>query len=147
MAYSKTSWTDREVQFPNRYVKSGESSGNVTLVNDPGTITKVGTPINAGNMNKIEQALADAHEMIDEITIAMGVSKYGSETYTYNSDDSVQSITEKTVDGTVISATVFTYTADGDVDTSIKTMNGQTVTTQYIYDANGNLTDTVNTKA
>jgi alpha-acetolactate decarboxylase len=66
--------------------------------------------------------------------------------YTYLSDGSVGTSTTKDAAGNVISVTTFTYKANGDVNTSVKVMNGQTVTTQYIYDANGNLTDTVSTK-
>lgn len=67
-------------------------------------------------------------------------------TYTYNPDGSVQTITEKDASANVLSTTTFTYKANGDVDTSVKVMDGKTVTTQYIYDANGNLTDTVNVR-
>jgi hypothetical protein len=64
MAYTKTTWTDRAVQFPGRYLKSGETTGAVTLVESPGTITQAGTPVNAANMNNIETGLSDAHEAL-----------------------------------------------------------------------------------
>lgn len=54
MGYNKTIWKDRAVQFPNRYAKSGETSGEVTLVSSPGTVTEAGTALNAGNLNKLE---------------------------------------------------------------------------------------------
>lgn len=60
MAYSKTTWLDRAVEFVNRYTKSGETSTEVTLVQSPGTITQAGTPLNATNLNKLEQGVADA---------------------------------------------------------------------------------------
>jgi hypothetical protein len=100
---------------------------------------------------EIEEAPSDVPSQIASLTSSLAESvhqlndfKY---TYTYLDDGSVQTITEKDKDSNVISTTTFTYLTSGDVDTSIKVMDGQTVTTQYIYDVNGNLTDTVNTKA
>lgn len=60
MAYTKTTWVDRIVQFANRYAKTNESSGSVDLTATPGTITQAGTPLSATNMNKIEQGIFDA---------------------------------------------------------------------------------------
>jgi hypothetical protein len=81
---------------------------------------------------------------VDETANGLNEKKY---TYAYLSDGSVQTITEKDKTNAVISITTFTYKANGDVDTSAKVMGGQTVTTQYVYDTNGNLTDTINTKS
>jgi YD repeat-containing protein len=64
--------------------------------------------------------------------------------YEYSGDGAVKSITEKGINDEVVSITTFTYSPEGDVISSAKTMNGQTVTTSYIYDANGNLTGTTN---
>lgn len=62
MPYSKTTWVDRVVQYPNRYSKSGETSTEVTLVQSAGTVTASGTPVNAANLNKIEDGIANALE-------------------------------------------------------------------------------------
>jgi hypothetical protein len=59
MLYIKTKWNDRVVQFPNRYDKSGETSTQVTLVANSGTVTQSGTPLNAANLNKIENAIEE----------------------------------------------------------------------------------------
>jgi hypothetical protein len=59
MAYEKTKWEDRVVQFPNRYDKSGETSTQVTLIANPGTVTQAGTPLNAANLNNIENGISD----------------------------------------------------------------------------------------
>lgn len=66
MAYTPTAWVDRVVSTPNTYTKSAETSGQVTLVASPGTVTQVGTSLNATNMNKLEAGVAAA--------IAKGVS-------------------------------------------------------------------------
>lgn len=57
MAYTKTTWLDRVVQFPYRYTKSGESASEVTLIRSPGTVTESGTPVNAANLNKMEDEI------------------------------------------------------------------------------------------
>lgn len=65
MAYSKTTWSDRNVQYPNRYSKTGETSGEVTLTASPGTVTAAGTALSAANLNKMETGIGDAHSDID----------------------------------------------------------------------------------
>lgn len=61
MSYTKTTWSDRVVQYPYRYSKTGETSVEVTLTASPGTVTAAGTAVNATNLNKIETGVYDAH--------------------------------------------------------------------------------------
>jgi hypothetical protein len=63
MAYTKTTWIDRLVQFPGRFTKSSETASSVTLTADPGTVTQAGTPLNSSNLNKIETGLEEAHSI------------------------------------------------------------------------------------
>ncbi len=58
--YTTTNWQDRLVQHPNRFTKSAETSASVTLTADPGTVTRVGTPISSTQLNRIEQGIFDA---------------------------------------------------------------------------------------
>lgn len=58
--FTQQTWTDRNVQFPNRFTKSAETSSTVTLTASPGTVTNVGTPISSNNMNRLEQGVFDA---------------------------------------------------------------------------------------
>lgn len=60
MAYTKTTWVDRVVQYPNRYTKTSESTSSVTLTPDFGTVTAAGTPVNAAHLNKIEAGIESA---------------------------------------------------------------------------------------
>jgi hypothetical protein len=62
MAYTKTTWVDRLVQFSGRFSKSNETSGSVTLAADPGTVTNAGTPLSATNFNKMETGIDEAHK-------------------------------------------------------------------------------------
>lgn len=57
MAYSKTIWTNREVERPRTYNLVDNGDGTTTLVPQEGNILSAGTPIIASNMNKIENAL------------------------------------------------------------------------------------------
>lgn len=75
MAYTKTNWLDRVVQFPRRFTKSGETSSQVTLTADPGIVTEAGTPYNATQMNKIEKGIEDAH--LDILNNARSISMGG----------------------------------------------------------------------
>lgn len=85
-------------------------------------------------------------EHAQQIDVLLGVvdNKFS---YSYFSDGNVQTITEKDSNDTVISTTTFTYKTNGDVDTSVLVRDGKTITTQYVYDPNGNLTDTTKTIA
>ena len=82
MAYTKTTWTDRVLQYAKRYKLKDISTGSVVSTYDleqvTGTVTASGTPLNATNLNKMEQGIADAHTLIDAklsktVTIASGV--------------------------------------------------------------------------
>jgi hypothetical protein len=62
MAYTKTNWVDRSVQYPNRFTQAVNGS-LVTLNPSPGTVTQAGTPITATALNNLEtqyeKAVAD----------------------------------------------------------------------------------------
>lgn len=58
--YNREYWSDREVEYPNRFTKTNESAAVVTLTPDPGFVTELGTAITAGKMNRIDQGVFDA---------------------------------------------------------------------------------------
>lgn len=60
MAYTKTVWQDRAVSAPNDYTATGAVTGTVTLVPKPGTVTQAGTPLNAANLNNLENGVYNA---------------------------------------------------------------------------------------
>ena len=62
--YEKTVWKARKGVKLNRFEKSEETSRSVVLENSPIAITEPGTPYSTANMNKMEQGIYDAHEMI-----------------------------------------------------------------------------------
>lgn len=69
MAYTKTTWLDRAVQYPNRYTKTGETASEVTLTANPGTVTQTGTAVNATNLNKLETGVFEAHRENDNLYV------------------------------------------------------------------------------
>lgn len=69
MAYQKTVWKDQDVENPRTYVERDNGDGTVTLLDAFGTVTELGTPVNAANMNKIEDALEDVDYRINNISL------------------------------------------------------------------------------
>lgn len=57
MAYDKTIWKDRVVQRPRTYIETANPDGSITHIPSEGTVTEAGTPVNATNLNKIENEL------------------------------------------------------------------------------------------
>lgn len=60
MAYTKTEWKDQNVENPRTYSVRDNGDSTVTLMDAFGTVTEFGTPVNAENMNKIENGIANA---------------------------------------------------------------------------------------
>lgn len=58
MAYTPTVWTNREVEKPRTFTMVDNGDGTITLTPAEGTVITAGTPIDAVNMNKIENGLA-----------------------------------------------------------------------------------------
>lgn len=63
MPYTKTTWSDRSVQYPRRY--KDQSDNQYTFTPDEGTVINAGTGVTAERMNNIEQGIFEAHEAID----------------------------------------------------------------------------------
>lgn len=61
MPYSKTTWTNKVVDRPRTFTFQQNADGTVTLIPSEGNVTDPGIPVNASNMNHIEQGIADAH--------------------------------------------------------------------------------------
>lgn len=57
MAYNKTNWKDHVIEFPNRYKLTPNPDGTVLIEKQEGEVQQYGTPVNAVNLNKIEDEL------------------------------------------------------------------------------------------
>lgn len=77
MAYVKNTWVDQKVQRPKTYNFTTNDDGSTTLIDAFGNVEELGTPVNADNMNHIEEGLSN-----------VGTWIY-SETITYDKDDAV----------------------------------------------------------
>lgn len=71
MAYQKTVWKDQDVENPRTYVMRDNGDDTVTLLDAFGTITELGTPVNAANMNKIENGIADLETYVNTILTSL----------------------------------------------------------------------------
>ena len=69
MAYTKTEWKDQNVENPRTYSVRDNGDSTVTLMDAFGTVTELGTPVNAENMNKIEDGIANAVDKDSNQTI------------------------------------------------------------------------------
>ena len=67
MTYIKTEWIDRVVEKPNTFTVVENSDGTITLTPAPGQVIERGTPINAENLNKIENALFDIDGLLPNL--------------------------------------------------------------------------------
>jgi hypothetical protein len=59
MAYEPTVWENREVERPRTYIMTENADGTVTLTPSEGQVFSAGTPLDASNLNKLEQAVAN----------------------------------------------------------------------------------------
>ena len=82
MAYVKNTWVDQKVQRPKTYNFTTNDDGSTTLIDAFGNVEELGTPVNADNMNHIEEGLSN-----------VGTWAY-SETVTYDKDDAVIGIVD-----------------------------------------------------
>lgn len=66
MAYIKTDWKDKVVEKPRTFTMQNNPDGTVTLIPAEGAIYESGTPVNAANMNKIEQGIEEVTTYTNE---------------------------------------------------------------------------------
>lgn len=51
-------WQDRIVEKPRTFIQTSNADGSITLTPSPGTVTQIGTPVSAANLNGIEADLS-----------------------------------------------------------------------------------------
>jgi hypothetical protein len=113
MTYIKTTWTDRQIQYPGRFTRTSDGTYD-TLAPAPGTITQAGTPLTAAALNKLET-------QYDQAVTDIGIITSGS-----NANGSYI----KFPDGTMIQWMYVTYIAN-EIPWSTTTQAGTT----YYYTA------------
>lgn len=61
MAYVKNTWVDQDVERPRTYEVTNNQDGSITLTDSFGVVTELGTPVDADNMNHIEDGIAQCY--------------------------------------------------------------------------------------
>lgn len=61
MAYTKNVWTDQQVERPRTYTVTKNQDNTITLQDAFGVATDLGTPVNATNMNHIEEGIEQCY--------------------------------------------------------------------------------------
>lgn len=61
MAYTKNVWTDQQVERPRTYTVTKNQDNTITLQDAFGVATDLGTPVNATNMNHIEDGITQCY--------------------------------------------------------------------------------------
>lgn len=73
MVFDKKTWVDRQSQYPNRRALIDVLSGTtqmVDVVRSEGTVTVAGHPLNASNLNDLEDRIEDAVDTLQENFLA-----------------------------------------------------------------------------
>lgn len=63
MSYVKNTWKDQDVERPRTYEVTNNQDGSITLTDSFGLVTELGTPVNAVNMNHIEDGIEDLYDI------------------------------------------------------------------------------------
>lgn len=77
MTYVKNTWADQNVEFPRTYTVTKNGGGSlssgdtITLTDSFGNVTEIGTPVNATNMNHIEDGIEDCYTYVNTQITAM----------------------------------------------------------------------------
>lgn len=82
MAYQKTIWKDQNVEKPRTYTMRDNGDDTITLLDAFGTVTELGTPVNAQNMNHIEDGIASKADDSAVVHIAGTEDITGRKTFT-----------------------------------------------------------------
>ena len=68
MAYIKNTWVDQDVARPKTYQVTENQDGSITLTDDFGLITELGTPVDQDHMNHIENGIEGVDVKVGELT-------------------------------------------------------------------------------
>lgn len=71
MAYTRINFKNQNVEKPRTYAMTDNQDGTVTLVDSFGVVTEAGTPIDATNMNHIEDGIVAVENSIDAKILSM----------------------------------------------------------------------------
>ena len=76
MGYVKNTWVDQDVERPKTYEVTTNQDGSITLTDSFGLVTELGTPVNAVNMNHIEEGIENSATIDLDNLSATGEAKF-----------------------------------------------------------------------
>lgn len=136
-------WRDRVVEHPSRYKEVQNVDGSVDHIKDPGEIVEAGTPVNAANLNSMDQGAQEAAligaeairslrltelAVIDEIGFFVTANLTNSLAYPFN--NSKKTITfpaelfRNSTDYAVVPEVISSDGMVGDIEITDKLLNG-----------------------
>jgi hypothetical protein len=89
MSYTKNTWVDQDVERPKTYEVTNNQDGSITLTDSFGLVTELGTPVNADNMNHIEDGIFNNSEELDTKVNKSGDTMTGALITQYSNTDEV----------------------------------------------------------
>ena len=78
MSYTKTIWQDHVLTRPHTYTETVNSDGTKTLT-PAGDVEQQGTPVNAENLNHMEQGIENAHTAVSDLSAATDMALGGKQ--------------------------------------------------------------------
>lgn len=87
MAYTKTEWKDRTVENARTFTMTENDDGTVTLNEAPGEVYEEGTPLNAENMNHIEEGIEQLSSDLTDLIVVQTV--YYSKSFSVDSGNTL----------------------------------------------------------
>lgn len=122
MPYEPTVWKNREVERPRTYTKVENPDGTITLIPQEGNIIEPGTPIIAENMNKIEQGIKEAHELIGDTVSKEEFNEHLAD-LAYQVAGGTPTAIELNIDGALTDGRPFNFIASA--NGTVTTVNGK----------------------
>lgn len=97
MTYIKNIWVDQDVERPKTYDVTNNQDGSITLTDSFGIVTELGTPVNATNMNHIEEGIEQCYTDLADVDLnnlsATGEAKLGGNKVDRTGDTMTGSLT------------------------------------------------------
>lgn len=69
MSYELVGWKNRAVEKPMTYTLTDNGDGTVTLARAPGEVYAAGTPVNADNLNHMDEGIRAIHAALENYLI------------------------------------------------------------------------------
>lgn len=110
MAYEKNIWVDR--QGVTRYFETVDDDGALIFTPDYAQVTEIGTPVNADNMNHIEEGIAENSQLLTQKVSKTGDTMTGALTIEMVTPHQVFKSTNMTINDSTAATVAYTSFLD-----------------------------------